>query len=786
MLYYSTGTALSKVAKPSAAAVLFNDNTGTPSWNATTGTTNVVRSTTPTFETSVVNAAASTTFTVFNEAVTTLNAFNGATNLVLGGGSSVTGASTLNIGNSIPSNGVTRTINFATSGASGSITNITIGTPPTNGTTTTTLQGAVVVAGNLTVNGATTILNTNTLSVDDKNIEIGAVVAATPSCTVSAGSAVVTGMSSVANIIVGSTFTASNGFLGVTVPAGTTVASVDSPTQITLSAALTGSGTSNNAVANIGNATDVTAAGGGITLKGGTDKTIIWNNATSGWEFNQNVTTSGTTVNVNGNSPAIATSGTGTGAVFNSGVTTGNLFGACTTVNIGASSGTLSVGNGVVTLSNATTLNINGANPSIVCDSTGTASVFNTRATTISIGGVANDVNIAHNATGAGTIAIGTGALASGTRAINIGTGIAAGTVNVGIGSSAATSTTTINSPTVGIGQSGSGTTTISSATIALNGGTISTNVTSSTLSLFNTGLTGTLNIGGAATSLTLGGATAASTTNIANGINATGVVKAVNVGTAGAAGSTTNVNIGSGTAGAITNVSVGGNHTAGGVTINPTTTSTSTTTGALIVAGGVGIAENLNVGGYTTRSASGSVVAAGSVQNDAAALTHDINLVSQAASANLGVRLPALTAGRVVAVVNRGAYAIKIYPATGGNIDQLGANISRTLAPNSQIVFRATAAVWWSEITDLTNAATGTLPIGNGGTGQTSAVAAFDALAPTSTVGDLIYHDGTDNVRLAKPASATSILQMTSAGVPSWVTACSAVGDCTLDGGSF
>ena len=50
----------------------------------------------------------------------------------------------------------------------------------------------------------------------------------------------------------------------------------------------------------------------------------------------------------------------------------------------------------------------------------------------------------------------------------------------------------------------------------------------------------------------------------------------------------------------------------------------------------------------------------------------------------------------------------------------------------------------------DLTSQVTGTLPIANGGTGQTTAVAAFDALAPTTTKGDLIVSDGTDNIRLA------------------------------------
>jgi len=44
----------------------------------------------------------------------------------------------------------------------------------------------------------------------------------------------------------------------------------------------------------------------------------------------------------------------------------------------------------------------------------------------------------------------------------------------------------------------------------------------------------------------------------------------------------------------------------------------------------------------------------------------------------------------------------------------------------------------------------TGTVAIANGGTGQTSQTAAFDALSPTTTKGDLIVSNGTDNVRLA------------------------------------
>lgn len=44
----------------------------------------------------------------------------------------------------------------------------------------------------------------------------------------------------------------------------------------------------------------------------------------------------------------------------------------------------------------------------------------------------------------------------------------------------------------------------------------------------------------------------------------------------------------------------------------------------------------------------------------------------------------------------------------------------------------------------------TGTVAIANGGTGQTSQTAAFDALDPLTTKGDIIVHNGTNSVRVA------------------------------------
>jgi hypothetical protein len=78
---------------------------------------------------------------------------------------------------------------------------------------TTDITGDLTIGGNLVVNGTTTTVNSTTVTVDDKNIELGSV--ATPS--------------------------------------------------------------------------DTTANGGGITLKGATDKTILWLDATDRWTFNQAV-----------------------------------------------------------------------------------------------------------------------------------------------------------------------------------------------------------------------------------------------------------------------------------------------------------------------------------------------------------------------------------------------------------------------------------------------------------------------------------------------------------------
>jgi len=66
----------------------------------------------------------------------------------------------------------------------------------------------------------------------------------------------------------------------------------------------------------------------------------------------------------------------------------------------------------------------------------------------------------------------------------------------------------------------------------------------------------------------------------------------------------------------------------------------------------------------------------------------------------------------------------------------------------------------------------TGTVAIANGGTGQTTATAAFDALAPTTTQGDTMYYNGTDVVRLPKGTAGQALVVNSGATAPEWGSA--------------
>lgn len=140
----------------------------------------------------------------------------------------------------------------------------------------------ITINGDLTVNGTTTTINTVELNVDDKNITMGAVVAKVglmATSDITAGQFTVQ-LADTAGLIPGMTVTKTSG----TGAFGTSpkIASVDSHYQITLDVAHATSGT---IIFDTGGATDDTADGGGITLKGTTDKFIKWVKASVAWVF---------------------------------------------------------------------------------------------------------------------------------------------------------------------------------------------------------------------------------------------------------------------------------------------------------------------------------------------------------------------------------------------------------------------------------------------------------------------------------------------------------------------
>jgi hypothetical protein len=155
-----------------------------------------------------------------------------------------------------------------------------------------------------------------------------------------------------------------------------------------------------------------------------------------------------------------------------------------------------------------------------------------------------------------------------------------------------------------------------------------------------------------------IGTSTGALTISLGTGATTSGSLKTLNIGTAGVSGSTTAINIGSAVSGA-----------------------TSTTT----------------LNGLVIDSISAAVSAAGATQATATALVSNINNVTVVAAAADGVRLPTAVAGMRILVRNSDALdTLKIYPATGAQINALGANAASTLTAGLTIELMATTTTQW------------------------------------------------------------------------------------------
>ena len=146
--------------------------------------------------------------------------------------------------------------------------------------------GAVTIDGNLTVNGVTTTINSSTLTVDDKTIELASVQQEQFSASITNNSVNVSNITPIDGLIVGmqvSIVTA-----GISVPSGTIIASIDYAARTAVLDQPV-AGTTGSAVFNANGPFDTSADGAGVVVKGTTDKTITWTDATDAWTLSEHV-----------------------------------------------------------------------------------------------------------------------------------------------------------------------------------------------------------------------------------------------------------------------------------------------------------------------------------------------------------------------------------------------------------------------------------------------------------------------------------------------------------------
>ncbi len=148
------------------------------------------------------------------------------------------------------------------------------------------VNGGMIIDGQLTVNGTVTTVNSNVVSIDDKNIELAAVVTTTFTATVQNGQTSISGVTPTAGLIPGMTVTSLTG--GISVPADTYIVSISGNTAILSSAV---SGSTGTATFEAAGPTDLGADGGGLILKGATNKTILYDHSRTDkyWVMSENL-----------------------------------------------------------------------------------------------------------------------------------------------------------------------------------------------------------------------------------------------------------------------------------------------------------------------------------------------------------------------------------------------------------------------------------------------------------------------------------------------------------------
>lgn len=106
----------------------------------------------------------------------------------------------------------------------------------------------------------------------------------------------------------------------------------------------------------------------------------------------------------------------------------------------------------------------------------------------------------------------------------------------------------------------------------------------------------------------------------------------------------------------------------------------------------------DMTLTGESTFSTAAAVTAAGATQGGATVLTKSYNIVTTA-TVNQGVVLPDATTGKVANVVNNTLVNIKVYPASGEQIDALSTNIAKDLAPGASLTLVCSSGTLWNSL---------------------------------------------------------------------------------------
>ena len=183
--------------------------------------------------------------------------------------------------------------------------------------------GDLLLKGSLTVDGTTTTVNTNILSVDDKEITLGDVIAQTFTAACTNGSNTISAVFPTAELIPGLEVVSSTA--GISVPGGTVISTITGDI-ITLSNSVTGAGTATFTTQGADNSS---ADQGGIRLKGTTDKRIYYDNSRADkyWVMTENLELAFNKKLVINNQLALSTTTLGSTVINSSLTSVGTLTG---------------------------------------------------------------------------------------------------------------------------------------------------------------------------------------------------------------------------------------------------------------------------------------------------------------------------------------------------------------------------------------------------------------------------------------------------------------------------